>query len=87
MTSTVKTSQRWKQLAATGQVDADGILHTSLHFVETDSGHDFVVTVSAQKSINAGYWAGALAAAAHVYADAAGVIKTDLASIPADTLN
>lgn len=63
---------QWKQLAATCEV-ADGITHNSLHLVDLVTGYDFTVTVSGSASINGGYWAGALTAAAHIFQDAAGV--------------
>lgn len=68
----VKTSMQWKQLAATCEV-ADGITHNSLHLVDLVTGYDFTVTVSGIGSVNAGFWAGALTAAAHIFQDAAGV--------------
>lgn len=72
MTPPVKTSMQWKQLAATCET-ADGITHNSLHLVDIITGYDFTVTVSGVGSVNAGYWAGALTAAAGIFQRAAGV--------------
>lgn len=72
MTTSVKTSTCWKQLASTYDVDKDGTLHSSMHFVETNSGHDFVVTVSGHKSHDAGFFIGAMLAFAEAWKVAAG---------------
>lgn len=73
MTSAVKTSMQWKQLAATHQLDADGLMHASIHLADIHTGYDFVVTVTGHHATNAGYWAGAVAAAAELFRNAAGM--------------
>lgn len=74
MSSTEKVSQNWRQIAATGETEPDGTHHLSLHMMDTVSGHDFVITLSGIGTISSAYWAGAIAAAATVYARAAGIV-------------
>lgn len=74
MSSTEKVSQNWRQVAATAETQPDGMHHLSLHLIDTTSGHDFVITLSGVGAISAAYWAGAIAAAATIYARAAGIV-------------
>lgn len=67
-----KTSTRWKHLATTSELDSDGILHTSLHVVELNSGEDFVVSLSGRGEAASGYFIGALMAATAIWKNAAG---------------
>ena len=73
MNAPAKTSMQWKQLAATHQLDADGLMHASIHLADIHTGYDFVVTVTGYPAVNAGYWAGAVAAAAEMFRNAAGM--------------
>lgn len=74
MATTEKVSQSWRQIAATSETQPDGTHHLSLHLMDTESGHDFVITLSGIGSLNAIYWSGAVAAAAKIYARAAGIV-------------
>lgn len=71
------TFTRWKRLGATAEVDENGIIHASYHFMEVDSGEDFTVTISGRAKANAGLLIGALEAAAATLREAAGVPQPD----------
>jgi hypothetical protein len=63
---------RWKQLAVTSDLDAEGILHTSMHVMEVGSGEDFTITFSGRGAADTGYFIGALLTCAQALKKAAG---------------
>lgn len=74
-------STRWKHLATTSDVEADGTLHSSIHIMETESGEDFVVTLSGRGAADGAYWIGALKAAVAVWQQATGQPLSESTSI------
>lgn len=73
MPPTTLASTRWKQLGDTAEVDDQGVLHASFHVMDTDSGHDFTVTLSGVGAVNAGYFLGALLATAEIWKQRVGM--------------
>lgn len=65
---------KWRQLAATAET-IDGVLHSSIHMLELESGKDFVVTLSGEPHANAGYFIGALLAVAKSMQTACGMTE------------
>lgn len=81
MNTPEKVTQQWRQLAATSTTDEDGTVHLSIHVMDVNSGHDFVVTITGDKSLNGGYFVGAMYAATELMRGAAG-----MAPLPTTTL-
>lgn len=73
MNTPTKTSTRWKQLGTTAEVDAQGVMHTSFHFMELNSGEDLTVSVSGHAKADVGYFIGVLEAVAATFRNAAGL--------------
>lgn len=84
MKSPPMTSTQWKQLATVADLDSDGILHASVHFLELNSGEEFTVSISGRARADAGYWIGALTAALSVWQMAADVpLSPNATAVPA----
>lgn len=77
MNTPTKTSTRWKHLASTSDVDADGTIHTNMHFMEMTTGHDFTVSLSGNGFADAALFVGALLAAAAAIRKVTGMPQDD----------
>lgn len=73
----------WRQLNTTHDVDSDGVLHITMHFVERHSGHHFTVSVSGFGQAKGSLFVDALRATAQAIACVDGVTLPGSSFVPA----
>lgn len=57
-------TQQWKIVATTHAEHPEGMLDMTFQLMEVNTGENYLITISGRAKSNAGYWLGAMRAAA-----------------------